>query len=317
MDQDDPIRRLLDISHLDFSRPPPVAAGSGHPSLTNTRYPHQQQQQQQRQQQQQPNQYADHRPQVPSISTSVTPFVASSIPLSFAAFGSAPQFGNVSTSITNSNNSTPQLFSLKPATTTTTSAVAASVNTANLLDSRTVSVKPNASQSAPPEPSTLRSARRTRLEKRRGSSSSSSNTTTEVIGSGSYRRNDSNSSSSGSTSRRQEQSTTTRNLTCFHCQTTKSPFWRRTEDKLNSLCNACGLYYKKNKRQRPHAGSPKSAIPTSPQGSLTLLPGPLPPPVLSVSTPVSMGVATPTLAAPLPAEFRIDFDKDRQEDSLL
>ncbi|KAJ3284836.1 putative electron transfer flavoprotein subunit [Rhizoclosmatium sp. JEL0117] len=41
-----------------------------------------------------------------------------------------------------------------------------------------------------------------------------------------------------------------KNLVCFHCQTTKAPFWRRTEDRKHSLCNACGLYFKKHRKQR-------------------------------------------------------------------
>lgn len=42
-----------------------------------------------------------------------------------------------------------------------------------------------------------------------------------------------------------------RNLTCFNCKTTKSPLWRKTEDKVRNVCNACGLYYKQYKSNRP------------------------------------------------------------------
>jgi hypothetical protein len=42
-----------------------------------------------------------------------------------------------------------------------------------------------------------------------------------------------------------------RNLTCFNCQTNKTPLWRRTADKKHSLCNACGLYYKQYNSHRP------------------------------------------------------------------
>ncbi|KAI8891958.1 hypothetical protein BC833DRAFT_612964 [Globomyces pollinis-pini] len=42
-----------------------------------------------------------------------------------------------------------------------------------------------------------------------------------------------------------------RNLTCFNCKTTKTPLWRRTEDRKHNLCNACGLYYKQYKTHRP------------------------------------------------------------------
>jgi hypothetical protein len=42
-----------------------------------------------------------------------------------------------------------------------------------------------------------------------------------------------------------------RNLTCFNCQTQKTPLWRRTHDKKHNLCNACGLYYKQYNSHRP------------------------------------------------------------------
>ncbi|KAJ3228528.1 hypothetical protein HDU81_006127 [Chytriomyces hyalinus] len=42
-----------------------------------------------------------------------------------------------------------------------------------------------------------------------------------------------------------------RNLTCFNCGATTTPLWRRTEDKLHNLCNACGLYFKQYKTNRP------------------------------------------------------------------
>lgn len=42
-----------------------------------------------------------------------------------------------------------------------------------------------------------------------------------------------------------------RNLTCFNCKTTKSPLWRKTEDKVHNICNACGLYYKQYNSNRP------------------------------------------------------------------
>ncbi|KAJ3137215.1 hypothetical protein HK100_000792 [Physocladia obscura] len=33
-----------------------------------------------------------------------------------------------------------------------------------------------------------------------------------------------------------------RNLVCFDCGTTTTPLWRRSENKLNIVCNACGKY---------------------------------------------------------------------------
>ncbi|ORX88324.1 hypothetical protein K493DRAFT_306742 [Basidiobolus meristosporus CBS 931.73] len=43
----------------------------------------------------------------------------------------------------------------------------------------------------------------------------------------------------------------TRELACWNCQTTSTPLWRRTSDRLHPLCNACGLYYKHYKVHRP------------------------------------------------------------------
>ncbi|KAI8615274.1 hypothetical protein BC830DRAFT_1123364 [Chytriomyces sp. MP71] len=42
-----------------------------------------------------------------------------------------------------------------------------------------------------------------------------------------------------------------RKLICFNCGATQSPIWRRTEDKINSICNSCGLYYKNHKCHKP------------------------------------------------------------------
>jgi hypothetical protein len=58
-----------------------------------------------------------------------------------------------------------------------------------------------------------------------------------------------------------------RNLTCFNCGTNKTPLWRRTTDKKNSLCNACGLYYKQYSQNRPVAYRVKSPRATKKQSN--------------------------------------------------
>lgn len=42
-----------------------------------------------------------------------------------------------------------------------------------------------------------------------------------------------------------------RTLECFNCHVTHTPLWRRTPDRMHSLCNACGLYYKQYNYHRP------------------------------------------------------------------
>ncbi|KAI8830702.1 GATA zinc finger-domain-containing protein, partial [Chytridium lagenaria] len=50
---------------------------------------------------------------------------------------------------------------------------------------------------------------------------------------------------------RKRQRENTRNLVCHNCGATSTPLWRRTVDRLHSLCNACGLYYKQYQSHRP------------------------------------------------------------------
>ncbi|CAG8640416.1 1857_t:CDS:2, partial [Paraglomus occultum] len=40
-------------------------------------------------------------------------------------------------------------------------------------------------------------------------------------------------------------------LECYNCGITNTPLWRRTPDRMHSLCNACGLYYKQYNTHRP------------------------------------------------------------------
>ncbi|KAJ3224235.1 hypothetical protein HDU81_008661 [Chytriomyces hyalinus] len=55
-----------------------------------------------------------------------------------------------------------------------------------------------------------------------------------------------------------------RNLTCFNCGATTTPLWRRTEDKLHNLCNACGLYFKQYKTNRPTTAAAFEALQSAP-----------------------------------------------------
>ncbi|KAJ3249351.1 hypothetical protein HDU78_003136 [Chytriomyces hyalinus] len=51
-----------------------------------------------------------------------------------------------------------------------------------------------------------------------------------------------------------------RNLVCFNCAATTTPLWRRTEDKQHNLCNACGLYFKQYKTNRPTTAAALEAV---------------------------------------------------------
>ncbi|KAF8943531.1 putative electron transfer flavoprotein subunit [Haplosporangium gracile] len=88
------------------------------------------------------------------------------------------------------------------------------------------SLKPNTKKLSPATPLDLPS-----------SSSSSSTATTSGAGS----ENKTTSATATSTHRQE----------CYNCGVTKTPLWRRTADRLHSLCNACGLYYKQYKMNRP------------------------------------------------------------------
>ncbi|KAI9022737.1 GATA zinc finger-domain-containing protein [Phycomyces nitens] len=51
---------------------------------------------------------------------------------------------------------------------------------------------------------------------------------------------------------------------CSNCKTTKTPLWRRTPDRLQSLCNACGLYFRQYGQHRSQSVRTKSSGPLWP-----------------------------------------------------
>jgi hypothetical protein len=55
-----------------------------------------------------------------------------------------------------------------------------------------------------------------------------------------------------------------RHMECFNCKVTKTPLWRRTPDRKQTLCNACGLYYKQYNAHRPLQVRHKSQVPGRP-----------------------------------------------------
>lgn len=57
--------------------------------------------------------------------------------------------------------------------------------------------------------------------------------------------------SKSTTTKKHTSSKPPRNLECYNCGVNKTPLWRRTPDRMHSLCNACGLYYKQYNTHRP------------------------------------------------------------------
>ncbi|KAI9485578.1 MAG: hypothetical protein EXX96DRAFT_545669 [Benjaminiella poitrasii] len=51
-----------------------------------------------------------------------------------------------------------------------------------------------------------------------------------------------------------------RHIECFNCKATTTPLWRRTPDRSQMLCNACGLYYKQYNQHRPLYVQHKTSI---------------------------------------------------------
>ncbi|KAJ3348690.1 hypothetical protein HDU83_001093 [Entophlyctis luteolus] len=88
-----------------------------------------------------------------------------------------------------------------------------------------------------------------------------------------------------------------RGLTCSNCGTRETPLWRRTSDRMNMLCNACGIYVKHYGVHRKvssvpqvfasssRAPAPGAAVPAnnnqSPSGQITPQSGAPSPPQLA------------------------------------
>ncbi|ORX57965.1 glucocorticoid receptor-like (DNA-binding domain) [Hesseltinella vesiculosa] len=55
-----------------------------------------------------------------------------------------------------------------------------------------------------------------------------------------------------------------RHVECVNCKVTKTPLWRRTPDRKQTLCNACGLYFKQYNCHRPLQICNKTSAPARP-----------------------------------------------------
>ncbi|KAI9272380.1 hypothetical protein EDC94DRAFT_258512 [Helicostylum pulchrum] len=85
-----------------------------------------------------------------------------------------------------------------------------------------------------------------------------------------------------------------RKLECFNCKVTKTPLWRRTPDRLHSLCNACGLYYKQYNSHRPlHVRNKTHTIRAHPYACERVLPM-----TINNSSPKSPTIQTSILPSP-------------------
>ncbi|KAJ3096210.1 hypothetical protein HDU97_006094 [Phlyctochytrium planicorne] len=95
---------------------------------------------------------------------------------------------------------------------------------------------------------------------------------------------------------RKRQRENTRNLVCHNCGATSTPLWRRTVDRLHSLCNACGLYFKQYQHHRPANIRTKAAHPAK------VAPGVRPNPIKMPKGPVPGAVRARALALAAAAE---------------
>lgn len=87
-----------------------------------------------------------------------------------------------------------------------------------------------------------------------------------------------------------------RSLRCVHCRTMETPLWRSGPDGLKTLCNACGVRFKKGKLLLYHnSAGILTAIP-QPDSEPVFLP---PPPKKSSKKPLAPLSAPPPTSAPL------------------
>ncbi|GES96491.1 GATA-type zinc finger transcription factor [Rhizophagus clarus] len=80
---------------------------------------------------------------------------------------------------------------------------------------------------------------------------SSSSVTTTVVAPSAVNPPPPSQKSKSTTTKKHTSSKPPRNLECYNCGVNKTPLWRRTPDRMHSLCNACGLYYKQYNTHRP------------------------------------------------------------------
>ncbi|PKY47604.1 hypothetical protein RhiirA4_358819 [Rhizophagus irregularis] len=83
------------------------------------------------------------------------------------------------------------------------------------------------------------------------SNTSSSSVTTTVVAPSAVNPPPPSQKSKSTTTKKHTSSKPPRNLECYNCGVNKTPLWRRTPDRMHSLCNACGLYYKQYNTHRP------------------------------------------------------------------
>ncbi|KAJ3158157.1 hypothetical protein HDU86_003109 [Geranomyces michiganensis] len=116
--------------------------------------------------------------------------------------------------------------------------------------------------------------------------------------------------------RRTVAKTSTTNI-CCNCGTTTTPLWRRNPENGDPVCNACGLYYKTNKKMRPvkiiaRAMRRESATETTMTTTPAALAPASPPSSSSSSTP-----ALPPSPSPSPSPAPRKYSKKRARPTTI